>query len=58
VLTTSKDGTARLWEVGTGTLLQTLSAQNSPVWSGAFSPDKHTLALGSADGLVRLWTTP
>jgi WD40 repeat protein len=58
------DGIVRLWKVADGSKVLDLpvlvpSAKppvepNSPVWAVAFSPDGKELALGSADGQIRL----
>ncbi len=49
------DGTVRLWDVATRTIIATLTGDTGPVYSVAFSPDGQTLASGSGDGTVRLW---
>jgi WD40 repeat protein len=57
MLTSSEDGTARLW-TAEGPLLHTASPSspsNSGVVAAQFSPDGRTIATGSADGLVGLW---
>jgi WD40 repeat protein len=51
----SWDHSVRLWDVGSGNELQTLSGHSSSVNSVAFSPDGHTLASGSSDHTVKLW---
>jgi WD40 repeat protein len=54
--TASDDGTARLWEADTGTLVRTLDSHpGTTVNALAFHPDGGTLATASDDGLVRLW---
>jgi WD40 repeat protein len=47
----SLDKTVRLWEVGNGRLVQTLTGHTRLVHSVAFSPDGRLLASGSG----RLW---
>ena len=51
----SDDGTVRLWDVNTGTLLYTLTEHRGSVYSVSFSPDGQTLASGSFDRTVLLW---
>ena len=45
----------RLWEVGTGRPLRTISAHASEVNTVDFSPDSRTLATAGDDGQIRLW---
>jgi len=58
--TASADVTIKLWDVATGTLLQTLVGHTTAVASLAFSPDGTTLASGTMEegdqAGVRLWT--
>ena len=50
-----EDNTVRLWHIGSGVALFTLTEHNDWVNSVAFSPDNQTLATGSRDNTVRLW---
>ncbi|MFE2330127.1 trypsin-like peptidase domain-containing protein [Streptomyces sp. NPDC059385] len=53
--TGSEDGTARLWDVRSGTSRISITGHTKGVSSVAFSPDGATLATGSDDGTARLW---
>jgi WD40 repeat protein len=44
-----------LWQASDGAPLKILQQQGADVRCLDFSPDGHTLATGSADGVVRLW---
>ena len=49
------DDTIRLWDVGTGRVIRTLTGHTDWVRSVSFSPDGQTLASGSVDDTIRLW---
>ena len=58
----SEDGTARVWDLGSGTCVKTLQAHNKKfeVLRACWAPpgrtdDSVAIATGSADGTVRLW---
>jgi len=51
----SGDGTIKLWEVATGSVVRTLSGHTDWVRSVAFSPDGQLLASGSRDATIKLW---
>jgi WD40 repeat protein len=53
LLTVSNDGTARIWDAGTGAEL--LSYSFGPqLTEGAWSPDMKRIALSAADGKIRI----
>ena len=56
ILTASEDGTARLWDIETGTLLHTLQ-HGRKVWKAHFSLDGQWVVTASADKTARLWDT-
>ncbi len=51
----SWDGTARLWDVGSGRLVAALRAQLLGVNSVDFTSDGGRLAAGTGDGFIKLW---
>jgi WD40 repeat protein len=55
VLTSSEDGTARVWDAGDGSLLTTLRGNVGPVLAAAFAPDGERVATAGSDGVVRQW---
>ncbi|MGH3937744.1 MAG: NACHT and WD40 repeat domain-containing protein, partial [Pseudonocardiaceae bacterium] len=54
ILTTSDDGTGRVWDAGSGEVLLTLSGHTGSVWGGGFSPDGTRILTTCADGTGRL----
>jgi WD40 repeat protein len=48
-------GTARIWDAGTGGLLQVITAHDSWVLAAALSPDGKRLLTASADNTARVW---
>ncbi len=56
VLTSSKDGTARIWDAARGIELARLQHAEGPV-GAAWSPDGERVATVDAAGQVRIWTT-
>src|SRR5215510_9403693 len=54
----SSDNTIRLWDVGAGRLIRSITGHGGAVYSVAFSPDGKTLASSSEEGndsALRLW---
>ena len=54
-ITASKDSTARLWNVASGTLSRELKGHTASVRSAEFSPDGKTAITASDDNTARLW---
>ena len=51
----SRDGTIKLWEVETGEEIRSLNGHDGWVYSVGFSPDGKTVVSGSYDSTVKLW---
>ncbi|GBP04708.1 Protein LST8 homolog [Eumeta japonica] len=55
LVTTSGDGTARIWKTDDFNMWRELSIDNYWVWDAAFSADSKYLFTASSDGIARLW---
>src|SRR3954463_488142 len=53
--TAGEDGTIRLWDPASGSLLRAIAAHGAHVVSIAWSPDGRTLASGSSEGGLKTW---
>jgi len=49
------DGSARLWDISTGTLVQRLAGTSDSMSSVAFSPNGKYIVTGSSDNIAHLW---
>ncbi len=57
LLSSSADGTARLWSLDTLSALVSYKGHNLPVWSVKWAPQGFYFATASADKTARLWST-
>jgi WD40 repeat protein len=55
ILTAGGDGTARLWDGGTGWLLQTYRGSSHTLTDAMLTPDGTMVVAGGDDGLLRFW---
>jgi WD40 repeat protein/DNA-binding SARP family transcriptional activator len=55
VLTSDRNGTAKVWDAHTGEELLTLSGQQDLVWRAAWSPTGDRIAIASEDGTATIW---
>jgi WD40 repeat protein/serine/threonine protein kinase len=53
LVTASRDRTARIWDIGTGSSLSLVHTH--PVLAARFSPDGLKVATGATDGTARIW---
>ena len=57
IATASQDGTAHLWDAGTGAPIGPALTHDHYVIFADFSPDSRLLATGSQDGTAKIWRT-
>lgn len=57
LLTTSANGTAKIWKLSNHDLLLTCDLHNSAITATAVSSDGSTIATGTEDGHLMLWST-
>ncbi|MDB6022492.1 MAG: repeat-containing protein, partial [Pedosphaera sp.] len=57
IATASQDGTAHLWDAGTGVPIGPALTHDHYVIFANFSPDSRWLATGSQDGTAKIWRT-
>lgn len=55
LVTAGQDGTARVWDVGSGQQLLTLAGNTSTVTSISASPDGSRIASSGYDGTLKIW---
>jgi WD40 repeat protein len=55
LLSGSLDETARLWDLATGQVLQTLQGHSWWVWAAEFSPDGNRIVTAGQDGKAVVW---
>ncbi len=55
LVSTSRDKTAKLWDVNVHKMRKTLSKHNKVVLSVKFSPDGESFATSSSDNTIRFW---
>ncbi|NXP45121.1 WDR3 protein, partial [Heliornis fulica] len=55
VIVGSKTGKLQLYDLASGSLMETLNAHDGALWSIALSPDQHGFVTGGADKCVKFW---
>jgi WD40 repeat protein len=55
LLSTSNDGTLKIWDLRKGQILYTLYGHEGPTTSGSFSPGGEYLCTGGKDSAVLVW---
>ena len=57
VLSSSWDGTAKIWDPKTGKLLAVLQREDAFAYTATFSPDGHLVICGYSDGPAWIWNS-
>jgi len=57
LMATSKNSTAKVWNMYTGTIQFDLKGHTNAIYSGAFAQDGSLMFTGCADGNIFLWST-
>jgi WD40 repeat protein len=57
LVTTSRDGTARIWDAHTGTLIEELKGMPGKMMDGAFAPDGTVFILANDHNTATVWDT-
>jgi WD40 repeat protein len=55
IVTSSEDGTARIWDIGSGVELVRIAGHSNAVASAVFNREGTLLLTSSADGTARIW---
>jgi tricorn protease-like protein len=55
IVSGSKDNTIKIWDLGTGQCLRTLTGHTDIVWSVALTPDGTKIVSGSDDKTIKVW---
>lgn len=55
VLTSSQDGTAKIWDAQTGMLIADLKEHIAIIWEASFSPDGKKIVTASLDQTAKIW---
>ena len=57
LISSSEDGTAKIWDVKTGRVITTLTGHSKNVSSASFSPDGEVVVTTSPDSTIRIWNS-